>query len=127
MATSAISSTSGTATSGTTNSNSQPVQAQTQAANKANAQAILSSLSAGSGVNVTNLDTNQEKDYILLSEYDSNVKMGIISIDSPIGAGLAGRRAGDTVEIEMPNGSVISYEVNSVGISRFVSTSNSDT
>ena len=81
----------------------------------------------GTSVNVTNLDTNQEKDYILLSEYDSNVKMGIISIDSPIGAGLAGRRAGDTVEIEMPNGSVISYEVNSVGISRFVSASNSDT
>lgn len=81
----------------------------------------------GTRVNVTNLDTNQTKDYILLSEYDSNVKMGIISIDSPIGMGLAGRRAGDSIEIEMPNGSVVPYEVNSVGVSHFVTTSNSNT
>lgn len=81
----------------------------------------------GTTVNITNLDTNQTKDYTLLSEYDSNVRSGIISIDSPIGSGLVGRRPGDTVEIEMPNGTVIPFEVNSVSISRFVTASNTDT
>lgn len=81
----------------------------------------------GTRVNVTNLDTNQVKEYIFLSEYDSNVRMGIISIDSPIGQGLVGRRAGDTVDIEMPNGTVIPYEVNSVGISHFVTAARADT
>jgi transcription elongation factor GreA len=77
----------------------------------------------GTSVSVTNLDTGIEKEYSLLSEYDSNVKAGIISINSPIGAGLLGKRSGDTVEIEMPNGSVIPYEVNSVGVSKHVSLS----
>ena len=52
MATSPISSTN-TATQSATSASS--AQAQAQAANRANAQAILSSLSAGSGVNVTTL------------------------------------------------------------------------
>jgi len=80
----------------------------------------------GTTVTVTNLDTDVEKTYTLLSEYDSNVKQGIISTASPIGAGLMGRRAGDSVEIEMPNGTVIPYEINSVGISKFVTASNAN-
>ena len=55
MATSAISSTSTASTTNQTSTNAQSAQAQAQAANRANAQAILSSLSAGSGVNVSNL------------------------------------------------------------------------
>jgi transcription elongation factor GreA len=80
----------------------------------------------GTVVTVRNLDTDVEKSYTLLSEYDSNAKSGIISTASPIGAGLCGRRAGDTVEIEMPNGSAIAFEVLSVGISSFVTRSQPD-
>jgi transcription elongation factor GreA len=80
----------------------------------------------GTVVTVRNLDTDVEKSYTLLSEYDSNAKSGIISTASPIGAGLCGRRAGDTVEIEMPNGSAIAFEVLSVGISSFVTRSHPD-
>ncbi len=80
----------------------------------------------GTVVTVRNLDTDVEKTYTLLSEYDSNAKAGIISTASPIGAGLLGRRAGDSVEIEMPNGSVIPFEVLSVGVSNFVTRSQPD-
>jgi transcription elongation factor GreA len=80
----------------------------------------------GTTVTVRNLDTDAEKTYTLLSEYDSNAKAGIISTASPIGSGLLGRRAGDTVEIDMPNGSVIPFEVLSVGVSSFVTRSQSD-
>lgn len=80
----------------------------------------------GTVVTVRNLDTDAEKTYTLLSEYDSNAKAGIISTASPIGAGLCGRRAGDSVEIEMPNGSAIAFEVLSVGISSFVTRSQPD-
>lgn len=57
MATSSISSTSNatTQTGASTSTSAQSALAQAQAANKANAQAILKSLSAGSGVDVTNL------------------------------------------------------------------------
>lgn len=77
----------------------------------------------GTVVTVRNLDTDAEKTYTLLSEYDSNAKAGIISTASPIGSGLLGRRAGDQVEIEMPNGTVIPFEVISVGVSSFVTRS----
>jgi len=80
----------------------------------------------GTVVTVRNLDTDVEKSYTLFSEYYSNAKSGIISTASPIGAGLCGRRAGDTVEIEMPNGSAIAFEVLSVGISSFVTRSQPD-
>jgi len=80
----------------------------------------------GTVVTVRNLDTDAEKSYTLLSEYDSNAKAGIISTASPIGSGLLGRRAGDQVEIEMPNGSVIPFEVLSVGVSNFVTRAQPD-
>ena len=80
----------------------------------------------GTVVTVRNLDTDVEKSYTLLSEYDSNAKSGIISTASPIGAGLCGRRAGDTVEIEMPNGTIIPFEVLSVDVSSFVTCAKSD-
>lgn len=80
----------------------------------------------GTTVTVLNVDTNVEKTYTLLSEYDSNAKLGIISTASPIGSGLLGRSVGDTVEIEMPNGTVITYEVLSVSVSSFVSCAQPD-
>jgi transcription elongation factor GreA len=81
----------------------------------------------GTTVTVRNLDTTLEKTYTLLSEYDSNTKMGIISTASPIGTGLLGKQVGETVEIEMPSGATISYEVISVSVSRFVNCAKSDT
>ena len=42
--------------------------------------------------------------YQLVSENEADIKAGKISVDSPIGKGLLGKRKGDVVEIEVPNG-----------------------
>ena len=42
--------------------------------------------------------------YQLVSENEADIKTGKISVDSPIGKGLLGKRKGDVVEIEVPNG-----------------------
>ena len=55
MATTSVSSATSNTTASNTSTNSLSAQQQAQAANKANAQAILTSLNAGSGVNVANL------------------------------------------------------------------------
>ena len=55
MATTSVSSAASNTTASNTSTNSLSAQQQAQAANKANAQAILTSLNAGSGVNVANL------------------------------------------------------------------------
>lgn len=42
--------------------------------------------------------------YQLVSENEADIKAGKISVDSPIGKGLLGKKKGDVVEIEVPNG-----------------------
>ena len=42
--------------------------------------------------------------YQLVSENEADIKTGKISVDSPIGKGLLGKRKGNVVEIEVPNG-----------------------
>ena len=42
--------------------------------------------------------------YQLVSENEADIKTGKISVDSPIGKGLLGKKQSDIVKIEVPNG-----------------------
>ena len=42
--------------------------------------------------------------YILVAENEADLKLGKISVSSPIGKGLLGKKAGDIAEIEVPSG-----------------------
>ena len=42
----------------------------------------------------------------LVAQSYADLKSGKISVDSPIGKGLLGKKVGDTAEIEVPNGKV---------------------
>jgi transcription elongation factor GreA len=64
----------------------------------------------GATVVMEDTGTNEKKKYTLLSEYESNLDKGIISITSPVGLALTGKETGDEVEIHTPNG-VKSYEI----------------
>ncbi len=57
-----------------------------------------------SKVKVKNLKTKQDMTYMMVSEKEADFKTGKISFKSPIGAGLMGKKAGDTVEINAPAG-----------------------
>jgi transcription elongation factor GreA len=57
-------------------------------------------------VRIQNLASKQEMDYTLVSENEADLKNGKISVTSPIGQGLLGRKAGDTVEIQVPSGTL---------------------
>ena len=61
-------------------------------------------VSLGSTVKVLNLNANMEITYDLVGSNESNPMEGKISDQSPIGAALIGRRAGDTVSVETPGG-----------------------
>ena len=49
-------------------------------------------------------DTDKEIHYRLLSEFESDAEKNIISVDSPIGKSLIGKKVGDSVEIKIPSG-----------------------
>jgi len=53
---------------------------------------------------VKNHNTGKEMKYRLVSETEANLKEGKISIKSPIGQGLIGKKIGDIVEVTIPAG-----------------------
>ena len=44
--------------------------------------------------------------YKLVAQSEADLKSGKISVDSPIGKGLLGKKVGDTAEISVPNGTM---------------------
>ncbi|MBQ9807051.1 MAG: transcription elongation factor GreA [Clostridia bacterium] len=63
-------------------------------------------VSLGSAVKVLNLDMNAEFTYDLVGSNEANPMEGKISDQSPIGAALIGKKSGDEVAVEVPNGTV---------------------
>ncbi|MBQ9784665.1 MAG: transcription elongation factor GreA [Clostridia bacterium] len=63
-------------------------------------------VSLGSSVKVVNPALNAEFTYDLVGSNEANPMEGKISDQSPIGAALVGKKAGDEVEITVPNGTV---------------------
>lgn len=58
----------------------------------------------GSHVVVLDLNKDEELTYNLVTSEEADVANGKISTSSPIGRGLLGKRVGDTVKIQIPDG-----------------------
>jgi transcription elongation factor GreA len=78
-------------------------------------QLDLSKVSILTTVKIKNLKNNATMAYTLVAENEADLKSGKISVDSPIGRGLLGKKVGDKVEISVPAG-VIPFEVVSISI-----------
>jgi len=59
-----------------------------------------------SKVKVLNLNTNQVVEYTIVSSQEANSAEKKISVQSPIGKSLIGKRVGDIVEVKVPAGLV---------------------
>lgn len=75
----------------------------------------VSKVSILTTVKIKNLKNNMEMKYTLVAENEADLKSGKISIDSPIGKGLVGRKVGDKVEVTVPAG-VIPFEIIEISI-----------
>ncbi|MET6989264.1 transcription elongation factor GreA [Sediminicola arcticus] len=63
-----------------------------------------------STVKLKNQANGMELKYTLVAESEANLKSGKISVSSPIGKGLLGKKVGDVAEITIPNGT-INFEI----------------
>lgn len=63
-----------------------------------------------SKVRVMNMNTKKEMVYIMVSDSEADFKSGKISIKSPIGSGLMGKKVGEIAEVNAPAGT-IKFEV----------------
>ncbi|MBP3388550.1 MAG: transcription elongation factor GreA [Clostridia bacterium] len=60
----------------------------------------------GSTVKLKHMGTGMEVTYKITGATEADVVNGRISDESPVGAALLGHETGDTVEVEIPNGTV---------------------
>ncbi len=68
-----------------------------------------------SKVKIKNLHNNNQLEYTLVAENEANLADKKISVDSPIGKGLLGKKVGEIAEVQVPAG-MIRFEI--LGISR---------
>ena len=59
-----------------------------------------------SSVKIKNTTNGMEVKYKLVAQSEADLKSGKISVDSPIGKGLLGKKVGDTADIQVPNGTM---------------------
>jgi transcription elongation factor GreA len=59
-----------------------------------------------STVRIRNQKNGQELKYTLVADQEADLKLGKISVSSPIGKGLLGKTVGDVAEITIPNGTL---------------------
>lgn len=69
-------------------------------------QVDTSKVSILTKVKIKNLRNSQIVQYTLVTQSEANLKEGKISIDSPIGKGLMGKKVGDKVDITVPAGTI---------------------
>ncbi|KZL21556.1 Transcription elongation factor GreA [Pseudovibrio axinellae] len=58
----------------------------------------------GATVSLLDEDTEEEKRYMIVGDVEADVKLGRISISSPIARALIGKSVGDSVEVTAPGG-----------------------
>jgi transcription elongation factor GreA len=66
-------------------------------------------------VTLTNLTTKKQVVYKLVSENEADLKAGKISVTSPIGKGLLGKKPGDVAEVQAPAG-ILKFKIESISI-----------
>lgn len=64
-------------------------------------------------VTLVNLNTKKEMVYQIVSEKEADLKLGKISVTSPIGKGLLGKVIGDVAEVQVPAG-VVKFKIENI-------------
>lgn len=58
----------------------------------------------GATVTIVDIEAEKESVYQLVGIDEADIKQGLLSVFSPLGRSLIGKRAGDTVEVQSPKG-----------------------
>ena len=67
----------------------------------------------GVKINLINVDTEEEVSYRIVGHDEADIKLGLISVNSPIARGLIGHEEGEEIQVTTPGG-VVEYEITEV-------------
>ena len=68
-------------------------------------------INIGSTVRIKDLSSGEEMQYKIVGSTEADILGGKISNESPVGVALIGAKAGQTVDVETPKGTVLQYEI----------------
>ena len=74
---------------------------------------LSGSIKFGATVGIVDEDTDEEKSYQIVGEYEADIENGRLNIKSPLARALIGKEEGDSVEVRTPGGEK-SYEILSI-------------
>ena len=77
---------------------------------------LSGSIKFGATVQLVDEDTEEERTYQIVGEYEADIEKGRLNIRSPLARALIGKTVGDSVEVRTPGGER-SYEVLAVSYS----------
>jgi transcription elongation factor GreA len=66
-------------------------------------------------VTLTNMKTSKKVTYQIVSEKEADLKMGKISVTSPIGQGVLGKQVGEIAEVKAPAG-LLKFKIEDIAI-----------
>jgi transcription elongation factor GreA len=66
-------------------------------------------------VTLTNLGTKKQVTYQIVSEKEADLKVGKISVTSPIGKGILGKQVGEVAEVRAPAG-LMKFKIEEIAI-----------
>jgi transcription elongation factor GreA len=66
-------------------------------------------------VTVTNMSNKKKSTYQIVSEKEADLKLGKISVTSPIGKGLLGKVIGDVTEVKVPAG-LLKFQIEDISL-----------
>ncbi len=73
----------------------------------------------GCTVKLKDLDFDEIEEYSIVSSNEADPANGKISDESPVGNALVGKTVGDKVDVQVPSGAVIHYEILEIGKQSF--------
>jgi len=60
----------------------------------------------GAKLKLLDLDSDDQIEYTLVGQEEANAIEGLISVTSPVGKALLGRKEGDVIKVDVPAGTV---------------------
>lgn len=72
---------------------------------------VKGTVSLGSFVTIRDVEFGDEMTYRIISSVESSNDMSTITDESPVGKALLGHKAGDSVEVTVPSGAQIEYQI----------------
>ena len=72
---------------------------------------VKGTVSLGSFVTIRDVEFGDEMTYRIISSVESSNDMSTITDESPVGQALLGHKAGETVEVTIPSGAQIEYQI----------------